>query len=78
MTDNGSGWSLPGFAKVGIVGVLCFLVLFLVGAIPYLPHPMRELQAQVLKDHQDMTRSLRQICAGIWRDDPGTQRECWK
>ncbi len=70
------GWTLPDFAKVGIVGVLAFLVLFLVGAIPYLPSPIIEIKQAIAEHNRQTTGPIRLICKGIWRDNPPMQAEC--
>jgi hypothetical protein len=57
-----NGWALPEIGRLGIAGVLCFLLLFLLGAIPYLPSPVLAIQTQ-LREHRDETSQLlRAIC----------------
>ena len=63
-----NGWALPQIARVGIVGVLCFLLLFLLGAVPYLPSPVLVLQAQ-MREHMDSNATLlRAICREVARE----------
>lgn len=71
-----NGWSVPDFAKVGVVGVLAFLALFLVGAIPYLPSPIVEIKAAIADHHRQTIGPLRLICKGTWKDNSTMQAEC--
>ena len=63
-----NGWALPQLARAGIAGVLCFLLLFLLGAVPYLPSPVLAIQAQ-LREHNDGNAVLlRAICREVSRN----------
>ena len=79
MSEKANGlpiWLRAIALLVGTLGMPAFLLLWLLGAFqPFMPSPV----TAALKEHDDRMGRLQQlICAGIWRDDPGTQRECWK
>ena len=76
MDKDKNGWSLPTFAKVGIVGVLCFILLAQLGLIPFVPNPPARLEAAIADHHKQTIGPLRLICKGIWKDNPAMQSEC--
>lgn len=76
MTIDRNGWSLPTFAKVGVVGVLCFLLLFLLGAIPLVSSPIARIENAIADHHRQAMGPLRLICKAAWKDNPAMQVEC--
>ena len=90
MTSKNDGWSLPSMAKVGVVGVLCFVLLYLIGAIPHLKSPISEIKdaiadtRKVIWAHDrkhdrsmgTMIELQRMICRGTWKGNDEMQRTC--
>jgi hypothetical protein len=71
--------ALPAWAKAGVVGVICFITLFLLGAVPGVRSPIdRILEAVQLHDAhtKDMMDVLRQICENGAKDRFAYAR-CW-
>ena len=73
----------PWWARwIGFVGVPSFLLLFLLGAIPWLPSPFFNLQQihAELRSHRNETKRLinvyRLTCAGVWQNNQAQQEEC--
>ena len=71
---------------VAFVGLPGFVMLFLLGAIPYLPSPITEIKT-ALSDtrslavihHQktdELVRVMKQVCRGIWQGNMDAQRSC--
>ena len=76
--QNGNGG--PWWAKlIGYIGVPSFLLLYVLGAFPFLPSPMLN-QAVKLEAHDQRTRKMSELwrltCAGVWRGDPERQKDC--
>ena len=78
---NGTGgpWWARWIAFVGIPG---FLLIFLLGGIPWLPSPflrLGEIEAS-LNRHGEETRRMLEIwrvtCEGVWRGDRERQGQC--
>lgn len=70
---------LPGWAKAGVVGVLAFISLFVLGAVPGMRSPIdRILEAVQLHDAhtKEMMDVLRQICENGAKDRFAYGR-CW-
>jgi hypothetical protein len=78
MDKDKNGWSLPTFAKVGIVGVLCFILLAQLGLIPYLPSPIIGLRDAIAEHNRQTVHPLRLICHKMWEGHGDTQRRCWE
>jgi len=77
-TANG----LPLWVKIiSVVGLPGFLVLYLLGAVPFLPSPLLANQVAVT-EHENTTRSLleitRSVCRGVWQHNPEAAKQCDK
>ena len=84
---NGNGFGLPALVRaVGVVGVPALIAFYLLGMIPYVPSPFREITASVnavastLTKHEMTTaesiRVSRLICRGMWKGNPEMQEQC--
>lgn len=71
---------------IAYVGLPGFLVLYLLGALPWLPSPIGELKAELhvtrsamemlLQQQREQLRIWRMICRGVWKDNNVIQTEC--
>ena len=80
MTHSTNGNGGPWWAKLlGVIGVPSFLLLYVLGAFPFLPSPLLG-HAQVMEKHDERTRRMNELwrltCAGVWRGDPDRQKDC--
>ena len=91
MNARNDGWSLPSMARVGVVGVLCIIVLFLIGALdamPYIKSPITRLETTIGETRKQIyhhnrasrtqTELQRMICRGTWKGNDEMQRTCEK
>lgn len=90
MNNDGVPVSGKGFlsmwAQLGATGVLAFLLVYILGAVPGLPSPIRQISeaqirlADAVKAHdqasRDAERISRLICRGVWKGVPEMQDQC--
>lgn len=77
---------LMAWMRLGATGVLAFLLAYVLGAVPGLPSPIRQILdatgtlATALAAHdqtmRDGQRINRLICRGVWKGTPEMQEEC--
>ena len=83
MSQSANGSNGPWWAKLlGYIGVPSFLLLYVMGAFPFLPSPLlgqAETKAMI-QAHDQRTRRTSELwrltCAGVWRGDPERQKDC--
>lgn len=87
MSDKGKAM-LIAWTRLGATGVMAFLLVYLLGAIPGMSSPVHQLleatrataAALVIHDQtmRDGQRTNRIICRGVWRGNAEMQNECGK
>lgn len=88
MTRDGNGgpWWARLVAPLGVSAILAFLVLYLLGALPFLPSPIDRLEGAIkhvqttADDHErtlaELVRVFRLTCRGVWRGNEEVQSQC--
>ena len=87
---NGAPWWLKQAFGPGLA---IFLLLWLLGLLPFLPNPIwtqvltaigaqaeatqKQLGANE-RNIQELLRVQRLTCAAAWKTEPAVQRECWR
>lgn len=83
---NGMPW---WFRQAFGPGLAVFLLLWVLGLMPFLPNPIWtqvfaaiDKQGQATQEllrvtTQDLLKIQRMTCAGVWKGEPTVQRECW-
>ena len=82
---------LPGWMNfVALIGLPGFLLMFLLGAIPWLPSPYMKQGEMVVEQQRtiqlrdralyaanyQILRTLQQACRGLWQQNPQEQVQC--
>lgn len=86
MSVENSGGLVSMWARLGATGVMAFLLVYLLGAIPGLPSPIKQIYeaqvavAEAVKAHDQTARNAerisRLICRGVWKESPDMQDQC--
>lgn len=79
---TGSTWWLTLINGASVSTVALFLLLWVLGALPFLPFPIWTQLGNAIAAHdrntQEGIRVQRVICSLLAKDDAASRRECWR
>ena len=76
---NGAPWWLKQAFGPGLA---IFLLLWLLGALPFMPTPVWGQVFAAIEQHDRTTKALLRVqrltCSAAWKGEPDIQRQCWE